>query len=497
MKYLIVVAISAFGGFVGAWLLFNTMTTTPVMVESNSLARDASPAPVRPGSGSRRTSSNPGHPAPLTFEDIGASSTVFRQQLTAWQLAAQTDEIVTLEDLIDRCLDELDPLYRTVIASVLMERYIELDPVAAMAYVDKEYRLDRDAMQAHVLTSWVRYDPQAALDYFRQISDQRLKTNIGAMLLQDPVLASTGLVSEVELILGSRAGQIRERIELQQADPTILFESALSMTGGQRQTRMMYAVNRWVEIDPEAALERIRNLDRGTEQQTMLQVAVSRYAQRDPEAALDWAQLYQPENVQLQTRIVGIMAQHDIDRALIVAEDIARRSGDDNVLSTVVNTWGQNDPAAALAYIETLPSSQRQNLYLNLVHAYVRKYPRQGLNWALGLGPEYDAVKLSALGAITSDNVDIVEQALPGTTNTQTRGRFITAISNFKAAQDPDEALTWLQSLPEGDLKRDATHQLAFAMLRRQPDRVEEIIAELEITGEAAERIRLAARNRQ
>jgi hypothetical protein len=138
------------------------------------------------------------------------------------------------------------------------------------------------------------------------------------------------------------------------------------------------------------------------------------------------------------------MAQHDIDRALIIAEDMARRSGSDDVISAVVNAWSQNDPSAALAYVERLPAGQRQGLYNNIVHTYVRSYPRDGLTWALGLGEEFEDVKRSALHAITPDNIDIAEQALSQVTNARTRHQLITTIASHKANADPDEALAWL-----------------------------------------------------
>ena len=107
MRYLVIVIISAFVGFVGAWLLFDATVS-----ESSTLTRVA---PVT------------GQPAPpvviykpvnnqVTFDDIGNEPHVFNQLMMAWQLAAQSD-VSQIESLIEVCLQMEDPLFSNNITS--------------------------------------------------------------------------------------------------------------------------------------------------------------------------------------------------------------------------------------------------------------------------------------------------------------------------------------------------------------------------------------------
>ena len=94
-----------------------------------------------------------------TFDDIADQFTVFDQLIVAYRVAADSDEI-ELEAHIKRCLGSKDPFYNPHLLAIFFEKYTALDPLAALAFVSSEPRLDEQSLVGHILTSWVRTDPE-------------------------------------------------------------------------------------------------------------------------------------------------------------------------------------------------------------------------------------------------------------------------------------------------------------------------------------------------
>ena len=96
-----------------------------------------------------------------TFDDIADQFTVFDQLIVAYRVAADSNEI-ELKAHIKRCLGSNDPFYNPHLLSIFFEKYTALDPLAALAFVSSEPGLDEQSLVGHILTSWVRTDPEAA-----------------------------------------------------------------------------------------------------------------------------------------------------------------------------------------------------------------------------------------------------------------------------------------------------------------------------------------------
>ncbi|XOV88965.1 MAG: hypothetical protein ACFHX7_03540 [Pseudomonadota bacterium] len=467
MKYGALVITSSFLGFVGAWWLFQSTLPEPVRVvmapgsPPRAAISTTIPAPATPG-------------ALPTFADIQAADTVFDQLYMAWQLAAASD-LPALRAALAQTLTSRDPLYRLNIAAILLERYVALDPAGAMAFVTADYRFDQAQMQGHVLTSWVRYDPDAAIAYFTGITDPRLRVSIGARLLEDPTLASSGRLSEVEAALGPFAAELKRQLAMQQADPVSLFDSALTLTGAERNRQLGFAVQKWTEQDPEAALSRILTLG-GTETRNMLTLAINTYAQADPEAALTWLQLNQPGETNLQVQVITTLAQRDVQRALQLAEDLTRVTGNNGVVSSVVSVWSSQDPEQALRYVDSLPKDQRFALYQNIAYNYLQKQPAEGMSWLLALGPEYNRIKQGALRVVSAANADIAERSLPRISDNQIRAQLLQGLARYKAGSDPESALDWLENY-SGEAGYLPAYQNVIAMLASaDPDRAATLV---------------------
>lgn len=469
MKYAILIIVSAFGGFVAAWLSFKAVMSSDPTFAAKPLVTMARPLidTVRPSS-----------PAParrLDFADVENAGNVFNQLHTAWQLAAQSN-IPAIKSLVRKCLGKTDPLYTDTISAIFIERYTELNPAGAMDFVTHEPRLNQAALQAEVLTSWLSYNPRAAVDYFKTITDMQIKMKVGARLLADPALARAGLLDQVKRALGPMSNVILHRLELRNTNPRDLFNSALQLNGTKRMTEMASAVSRWAAQDPKAALARIMHLEDPNERNGMLRIAIGSYSAQDPKGALDWLQSNLPGNSQLQLQVLDAMARLNVGQALPLVEDFVRRTGQTRALSGIIGIWARRDPQQAIDYVQSLGSEDKRPLYESLAFSYMQSDPVGALNWILSLGPRYEAIKTGLQGQINVENVSAAEQALQDVTDPDTRDALIKGIANYKAGNDPLAALQWLDENADGKAYLDAYRNVLATYSASHPSQAADLL---------------------
>ncbi|MDZ7685986.1 MAG: hypothetical protein U5O39_14035 [Gammaproteobacteria bacterium] len=471
MRYVALAITCAFIGFVGAWLLFRQ--ATPKLMPTPTAGGQTVTTHTVSSETERAQASRQ---QPIDFEMIAESQSIFDQLYMAWQLAAQSD-VGELEALLDRTLTGNDPVYRHNIASIFLERYVELDPEGAMAFVDSDHRFNQLAMKSHVLTSWVRYDPETALDWFRSVNDRRLVITAGARLLEDPTLAATGLRRQIIDIIGDeQAARILQRVEMKRSDPAELFETARLMSGQDRQTRMQFAVTRWAEQDPEVAIARIRSLPDDAERERLLQIAVSTYARQDAEAALGYVQTHFPDNQNLMVQAINMLAARDVQRALPHAEDLQRRFGDMKALTYVLRAWANKSPRDAIGYASSLTAEQQRSVYPALAHSWMRRDPAATIRWLASLGDEFSDVKRSALQIRSSGAMTAGERLLPTVTDPMVREQLITSIAHFKSNRNAQEALAWIEEYADEPAYNRSLPTIMANLARSDPERAARFI---------------------
>ena len=438
MKYVILAIVCAFGGFVASWWMFKAITLDDSSAPGQPLVTTQSPRiPVS-------SPANTGN-QPVTFEDIRKSRNVFDQIYMAWQLAASSNEPQII-DLIRKCLDDNDPLYNDSLVSVFLERYTELDPRGAIDFVTHEQRLDQAVYQGNVITSWLRYDPKAAVDYFLGITNQLIKARVGARLLADPALADAGLTDQVRDALGPEADRIMKLVAQQRLDPADQYRQALLLSGQDRRSQLIQAVSRWASRDPVDALSQIVNLSDPDERKLLVSIAVNRYADQNPEAALNWIQANRPGDTRLQQAVLVQLARQDINKALPLAEDFVRRTGQTGALGGIVSIWARRNPDQAISYVDGLNIQDKSSLYRTIAFTYMQNHPVSALNWVVSLGSQYTSLKTSVLSQIGSENESAAETALGNSSDPATRSALISGIANYKSATDPKAALDWLNN---------------------------------------------------
>lgn len=360
--------------------------------------------------------------------------------MVAYEVAAIANQ-ETLEAYLNTAIASRDPLFNYNVASILVERYTSINPQAALTFVGNDPRFNRLAFITHILTSWIRQDPEAALDYFAGIIDPQLRNQIGLRLLRDPLVISAGWEAEISAILGASAKNIVEMARLDRLDPEFAFEDALNGYSSTRMFNLRNTIIRWVRHDAFRALERLLLLNNVNEQQQLLNMALAEYANTSASAALAFVRQYQPNNKDLEQQMLLAMATQDFQASLPLLIEYEQRT-ERNIIPLMISQWASQDPESAVAYSDTLQEGQKREAYHYLLGPYFTSSPDIAAAWVLALGPEYESLKENAMDLLALDpQAETYISQLP---SPRLQQQLVIKISAAKADQNPQEALQWI-----------------------------------------------------
>ena len=263
-------------------------------------------------------------------------------------------------------------------------------------------------------------------------------------------------------------------------DPRYAFELASTtdrkafLDNGQvRKELQLLALRRWVQLDPQEALNAIEADGSGVsdfERESLLRSTVRSWARDDPDGILNAMHLL-PAKVQPLAREYAIIgsAASDLDETVrLLKDDSLSRSTRKKIANQMLRKWSVEDPYTLLDWLET-----ERNL-LNVLDDYLwihnegewlktPKGPEQGLRFALQNLARSDphraleyAARHDALRAISQGNHSLE-----------------VAVFNTVSMEDIDSALELLPHLSD-NRRLDSHRKLAVRLIEtgNEPDRV-------------------------
>ncbi len=414
-------------------------------------------------------------PAPLpppiysdTAVSINAEDSIFSQQYAAHQLAAQSDEQALIA-LMDQYLAARDPFMHGNLALIFLERLVELDVLAALDYVESA-RVPANKQQilhSSLLTTWARYDPAAMAEYFAGMTNLQMKYQTGLRLLQDPVFRASGHEQQVIAALGQYGEQILQQVEQQQKPPEQLFSEALANQGLRRQNDLRQALASWYQIDPEAALAAMNQLD-----ETDLRVAVPSIAhlasRQDPFVAYDLAQRYRPDDQQLLGTTIAMMMANDPDQGLVYLEQHFDESGNIGFLNQVIMSWANSDVDAALAYLATQPEHIRSSIEPSLAMSMSMQNPRAAIAWAVESGNRQ--IQISVASNLSHRDPAAAENWLRTAEDPQVISVLLRGVAEQKTQLGLNQAISWLGEFEESPGYAQAMNTVISTYAQADPE---------------------------
>lgn len=335
-----------------------------------------------------------------TLAAIMRTPSDFEQTAMLYQLLRDADA-ATIERLLAEA-DELRPARESHAAkSIIVARYAELDPDAAVQAVMADG--GDPVLVRSVFAAWGKMDHQAALESARHLPE--LTGRHAAMA----VLTVADALSDGQRRSVARAFSVLSVFEQEQAraearqDPAAAWSDALVTHGEQAQGdagQVLWQIaHRWADTDPQAALAAVLALPSSARRRTWLGNLVGHWAENDLDAATTWAlaQSWSAERTRMLASIARVIAGDSPREAVAFAGTLtgeARRSA----LGSVLNTWVEQDPRAALAALDELDElgdrAAKGRWRLQLTSRWARQDARAAAYWVVTQPPSADRARM-------------------------------------------------------------------------------------------------------
>lgn len=223
---------------------------------------------------------------------------------------------------------------------------------AALAELEKTHLHEHDKIRALLMTRWGRLNSRAAIDYAESIK------NVG--MREAAIRAAVKGWAEKDLegakgwaltLHGSlKEGALSEVIEtMADRDPSAAFAMMKEFgpfTYGSLAERVF---DLWTERDPREAADHVTQLEKSRTRDEAMEAIASRWASRDITSALAWAEKMWDQNLSRgDTRGTRMPAEKD-------------------AISSVLQTWFDQDADAALRWIQDVPDDAKKADLMKLV----------------------------------------------------------------------------------------------------------------------------------
>jgi hypothetical protein len=263
-----------------------------------------------------------------------------------------------------------------------------------------------------------------------------------------------------------RMGALLSHIQTLPADEIEPFLKRLREGGGkpdpETQLVARLLLNRWGQLDPEAAFASLGNVTakRGGEDAVAVLAGL---ASVDPERAAAW--LTDPDNAiasqpyldwRLAETVAAEWARRDPDAALAWAAELPEGRGRGGALAGIISNIVDTDPARAAELAMGFEGSERGLLVRQVAESWAARSPEDAIAWASSLE---DGHRENALREVLGGWAGTDPAAAAGYIDTlpeAERGAHLRDVAVQWSQRAPADAAAWLGGQPENSGKTEA-----------------------------------------
>ncbi|MCB1130282.1 MAG: hypothetical protein KDN05_04075 [Verrucomicrobiae bacterium] len=218
-----------------------------------------------------------------------------------------------------------------------------------------------------------------------------------------------------------------------------------------RYPLMTCLFERWIQVDPTAAVEYVKNCKSRSFQQMAAPQCFSALAQEEPMRAMrEIEELPKGElRSQVTSAVLAKLADHEPAMACDFATKESTGGGfSEYFLGTVFAKWAKTDPAAAAARFDTMrPDRVGEHTAGQVAGTWAQSDPESALAWAMTLKGENKTEAAAAVyRALALDDPAAAWERVksePG----YMPSKLISSVMNVVADEDPDKAAAMLESI--------------------------------------------------
>ena len=381
-----------------------------------------------------------------------------------------------------------DERFQTRLRNMLLSRWGESDPKAALAYI-QGLNLDGGSFPfdvvKSVISSWAEKDFTAAKAWVEGLppGTYRRRSAMGdlafALAQKDPA-AALSLARSLPGDDGQRflSGALNGWC-LKDAEAAIAYAVQLPDVG----FTLVYMFDKIASKDPDKAIKMLEKIPSENQQNEALRKIGLRWAISDPNAALDWANQQTDPKVksEILQGVIGGMAQKDPERALELAQSLPANEREGRI-DYILGVLSESDPEGAVGYAMNLPSNKSKNFNVSrLAGQWISSDPQGALGWFDSLTDP--KLKEQVAGAMIDNlpkddlatSLKLLDTMPPGFFQNQALSR----IGRNWAQTDQKAALDWANVQTDPEVKSEILGGVIQGMSVKDPNSAFQLVQSL------------------
>ncbi|HET6409942.1 MAG TPA: hypothetical protein VFG14_18780 [Chthoniobacteraceae bacterium] len=249
---------------------------------------------------------------------------------------------------------------------------------------------------------------------------------------------------------------------------------AMQLPIQHRNAALAVLFARWAELDPEAAAKYANLLPKSANPAMLRRAAMTAWTEKDMDGALAWARSLEKGEARNDTLslIAGALAKRDPNAAMQMVKDnfAPREAG--SAYESVFAAWAESDFAAAMVAAQGITDPQLRARVLRATLSKRTDSDPKGVLEAVRTSKVSDLrwnVGNNALNRWMERDLTAARDYVLGLPNGEMREMQVRQVAQEMARRDPQEALTWIDSIPEGD-REEAIEGLFSSWANKDPN---------------------------
>lgn len=440
-----------------------------------------------------------------SVEDVVSLPTDFSETEALYAIAGRAgkDELIVL---IQQAMALSNRFDRRAALQILYGRFIEIDPAAALDYLDQsQLDIDQQLIRS-MFYSLAKADLNQAVDLANAYTNVRRRRIAGGSVLRAISELAPHRLEQVASTLADhhRVDQYKATVlsSLASVDPYAAAEKALAVSGTQRYRSIRSVASVWGRTAPEQALGFATNITNKSVRDMFLNSVIHRWVADDPEGAVQVLLAYEDPVIRSSAITAGLasLASTVPDQALLLADQLGA-SERQKAYQSIFAGWANTDVRGAAEAVAILPGHASMDVLSQVAYQYASQHPDEALVWMEQLpanqrrmvagqvvsvmaqsDPETALAYISGLDANTNPQVlaQVVDQIarhqpqvaasyVKNLTPGSQRDQLMLRVARNWAHQDPDGALAWVSSVDPAKAE-GVMREIVPRLAMRDPD---------------------------
>lgn len=328
-------------------------------------------------------------------------------RIAAYRQAVQATDPIDLETMIDFAAAEPRSSARDLELKALLGRLAELDPHRAVDFAQSAFL--ETPLLAQAFAALARIDADAAIVKLSSVTPAPKQRRIALAVLEligndEQGVSRLAAALPLEDLTSFAMDALLARAE---SNPLGAFQEVVELDRVSLQSLMLSRLaGVLARQDPEGALALANSIDDRDMRRNFQLSVLNAWGETNPAGIFEFLETADPALLAISNTVFRLIAPSDPDRLLAMLERFPPAARN-NAMSAVMQSIAERDPVEAIAMLAAIPPGQeRQTMLQAIAQAYGRANPDLALSWVRSLTPPSQNAMRAVLEGIAQTDVD-------------------------------------------------------------------------------------------